>query len=501
MGIFYNPPPPAGRTAVTPPEPHVPVGTQGSQPPRFTTALMLAAVLASWPQDLEPRLARPNDQRQKIAPLTLSYGQQPPRFSVASMMAQAGLAWPADLEPRLTRPNDQRQKIAPLTFTYGAQPPPAPPLAIAELLPIVTSWATTWDAQTAPKNAAWNVPPVVAFVPYTGLPELIWTAWEPPFVRPQTLVSIAPLTLTYGSAPIPQSPISVLEVAQILGTWAQTWDTQTAPKGAAWNVPALPLAFVAFAPLPKHIWMAWVDPFIRPPTPVDIAPLTLVYGQAPSPQSALSVLELGQIVSTWAVTWDAQTAAKNAGWNVPPLLIVLPHVSAPGLIWTAWEPPFISPPRPVAIAPLTLPFGSQPPVQPPLTRTVAGIIIPAWPADLEPRLGRPNADRTRIVPLTFIYGTPPIPRGPLSLVQMRVISGTWEPPFMAPPELVAFTIGAPAFPLVLAPDEFFVVRAQDRFFLVDAVGRFIIVPAGQRFAVDAQGRFINVSDQDREFDV
>ena len=41
MGIFYHPPPPAGRTAVTPPEPHVPIGTQGSQPPRYKTALML----------------------------------------------------------------------------------------------------------------------------------------------------------------------------------------------------------------------------------------------------------------------------------------------------------------------------------------------------------------------------------------------------------------------------------------------------------------------------
>jgi hypothetical protein len=78
MGIFYNPPPPpTGSTAATPPDRHVPIGTQGSQPPRFSSAIMLVAVLASWPQDLEPRLTRPNDQQQKIAPLTLPYGQQP----------------------------------------------------------------------------------------------------------------------------------------------------------------------------------------------------------------------------------------------------------------------------------------------------------------------------------------------------------------------------------------------------------------------------------------
>src|SRR6185369_4292713 len=61
MGIFYNPPPPpTANNAGTPPEPHVPIGTQGNQPPRRTTALMMAVVLMSWPQDLEPRLARPH---------------------------------------------------------------------------------------------------------------------------------------------------------------------------------------------------------------------------------------------------------------------------------------------------------------------------------------------------------------------------------------------------------------------------------------------------------
>src|SRR5947208_35731 len=98
MGIFYNPPPPAGRTAVTPPEPHVPIGTQGQQPPRYSTALMLVAVLASWPQPLEPRLSKPNDQQQKFAPLTLTYGQQPPRVGTALPTFYETLIgqWPLD---------------------------------------------------------------------------------------------------------------------------------------------------------------------------------------------------------------------------------------------------------------------------------------------------------------------------------------------------------------------------------------------------------------------
>src|SRR5438105_1125357 len=126
MGIFYNPPPPpTANNAGTPPERHVPIGTQGNQPPRYTTALMVAAVLASWPADLEPRLSRPNDQRQKIAPLTLTYGQQPVPAGPITVpeYTQLVASWPPDLEPRLGRPNEQQQKIAPLTLAYGNQPP------------------------------------------------------------------------------------------------------------------------------------------------------------------------------------------------------------------------------------------------------------------------------------------------------------------------------------------------------------------------------------------
>lgn len=279
MGIFYNPPPPAGRTAVTPPEPHVPIGTQGTPPPRYTTVLMLAAVLASWP---------------------------------------------ADLEPRLQRPNDQRVKIAPLTFTYGAQPPPIAPLAVAELTQIVSAWAVTWDAQTAPKNAAWNVPPIVAFVPHTTPPALIWSAWEPPFIRPQTLVSIAPLTLPSGNQPSPQPPLSTIELAQIVASW------------------------------PPDVGPSF--PWTKPPSIIGTFPTVT----QPQPQAALSVLELAQTVGTWAQTWDAQTAAPNAAWNVPPLpSTFVPSAGWQTAIWTAWLEPDVRRPSPVNIAP-TIPAPAPP---------------------------------------------------------------------------------------------------------------------------------------------
>lgn len=359
MGIYYNPPPPAGRTLVTPPEPHVPIGTQGSQPPRYTTAVMLVAVLASWPQSLEPRLTRPNEQQQKIAPLTLTYGQQPnPQGPITAVEYAAVVAsWPPDLEPRLWRPNSLQQTIAPLTLTYGTQPVPQPSLALAELIPIVASWAQSWDAQSAPRSLAWGTP-LVPVVARTAPPAHLWTAWEPPWLSPPRPVTIAPLTLVYGAQPQPQAPLSTLELAQIVGTWLQTWDSQSAPKSAAWNVPLL--GVVPFTPQPALIWSAWGDPFVRPPLPVGIAPLTLVYGDPPLPQGPISPLELIQIAATWASTWDAQTAAPTAGWNVPPILIVLPYVPAPGLLWSAWEPIWLAPPRPVVVASL-IPGTSPPP--------------------------------------------------------------------------------------------------------------------------------------------
>jgi hypothetical protein len=261
MGIFYNPPqPPTANNAGTPPEPHVPIGTQGSQPPRYSTVLMMTAVLASWP---------------------------------------------ADLEPRLQAPNNQQNKIAPLTLAYGSQPAPIPALAISELTPIMASWQQTWDAQRAPKSLAWDVP-IAPYLARTPLPASIWTAWEPLPLPPPRPVTIAPLTIAYSSQPPPQPPLATLELAQIVSTWQQTWDAQTAPKSAAWNIPPIVSSVVPRTPPPALIWTGRPPGMCRlssrrsfPRTPshirssapgrrnrfvsprlVTIAPLTLAYGNS-----------------------------------------------------------------------------------------------------------------------------------------------------------------------------------------------------------------------------
>jgi hypothetical protein len=457
MGIFYNPPqPPTANNAGTPPEPHAPIGTQGSQPPRYSTVLMMAAVLASWPADLEPRLHQQNAQQNKIAPLTLTYGQQPPQRAPLAVLNQStilatwqqtwdaqrapkSLAWDVPISPYLARtppppliwdawipppPLPARPvQIAPLTLAYGAQPTPQPPLSTVELAQIVGTWAQTWDAQTAPKSAAWNIPPIVStLVPRTPLPQSIWTAWEPLPLPPRP-VAIAPLTLPYGSQPTPQPPLSVVELAQIAASWQQTWDAQAAAKSAGWNIPPIVSAFVPRTSPPALIWTAWEPPYIAPPRPVAIAPLTLVYGNAP-PIRGVSPLQ-AQIAATWADPPSIQAGPKTAAWNVPPLVAtIVPANPYPYGILRAWQDDPIRLPRLVTIAPLTLVYGSQPPVQAPLS-AANRIALQSWPADLEPRLGRPNAERVRIAPLTLTYGNPPTPHGPLSPTLLRILTGSW----------------------------------------------------------------------------
>lgn len=526
MGNFYNPPLPSqGNSNSTLPLPHDPIPAQGTSPPplrQAALAVTMMAVLASWPADLEPRLQAPNNQQNKIAPLTLTYGQVPkPQPFLTNVELQLLVAsWPPDapLPPRgqqrawmpsvITRvPGPPTGTIYPailstiqddaafdvelVATTVAApdnpdQPPRQSSLSRVQRALIQQAWYPDVVAAQGPvESAAWNIPPIVStYVPPPELPASIYAANQLPDPLPvqrvrsvvptfpsvsqpipigplpvqdlaqivaswpvdvgpilpwplATPTRIAPLTLPTGTAPIPQPPLSVLELTQIASTWAQSWDAQTGPKNAGWNVPPV-LVTLPHVPPPSLIWTAWESPWIAPPAPVTIAPLTLTYGQPPAPQFPLSVSRLLRIVGSWVETWDAQAGPKSAGWNVPPLLTILPHAPLPVAIWTAWEPLPLSPPRPVVIAPLTLVYGSAPPVQPALSRTVAGIIVPAWPLDLEPRLGRPNAERTRIVPLTLVYGSTPPVRGPIGPVHGGVIVRLWQPPDLPPPPLVPF---------------------------------------------------------------
>jgi hypothetical protein len=493
MGIFYNPPPPpTASTAGTSPEPHVPIGTQGSEPPRRSIALLMVAVLASWPQDLEPRLGKPNNERTTIAPLTLTYGQQPPlvgtsvpadyelvlaswpqdlepRFSrpnhvrqtIAPLTLPRGdpppvvgasatdeaiiiASWPLDLEPRLTGPNNARVSIAPLTLTYGTQPSPQPPLA-GPAFAAISAWPQpAWSSQAAPKSLAWFVPPGSA--PYTPYPyALIGASWpadlEPRLTRPndrrQTIVT---LTLPTGTSPPPQPPLAMADLVTIVGSWPTSWDAQSSGKNAAWNVPPL-LVSLPYTPLPRLIWQAWEPPWIQPPAPVAVAPLTLVYGAQPPPAAGLSSSDITALVASWATTWDAQTAPKSAAWNVPPILVQVPYAVLPQAIRSAWEPPWIAPPTPIRIAPLTLVYGAPPTPRPALSAATFQVLLTwaqSWDTQRAPRL----------VTITLPTGTQPPNR---SRVDRQIATAAaWAPAFVLQPRapVVIQFVGTPPANLI-----------------------------------------------------
>lgn len=438
MGIFQHTPlPPIVSSASTPPLPHDPIPAQGDQPPRRSIAAFMAAVVASWPLAVGPILDRPNQEQVKIAPLTLVYGAQPIPVGPVSVARyhQLSTSWPPDLDPTLKAPAYPTIKIAPLTLVYGAQPTPSGPVSVTEYVQLVAMWQVTWDAQTAPKNAAFNVPPILSVVPYRPLSAGILGSWEPPWVSPPRPVSIVTLSLPTGTAPVPSGPIAPVELYTIVSAWPMgvgpllpyapprtagvtsqpradqppiagpmapiefwevnaawqvTWDAQTYSKNAGWNVPPI-LSAVVYAPLPRLIWTAWEPPFIAPPRPVSIVTLTLPTGQQPQPQSALAPYKLIRIAGMWTEVWDAQTAAPSAGWNVPPLVVRVPFSVLPRLIWTAWEPPFIAPPRPVIVAPLTLPTGVQPPPISPLALSKILLAVQLWEQKWGAQSAYPNA--------------------------------------------------------------------------------------------------------------
>lgn len=461
MGHFYNPHQPSqGPTNSTPPIPHATIPPQGDQPPRrqAATAMMMVAVLASWPADLEPRLQPPNNQRvqsaQNIPPPPVvtvvpytrppyniyALNDEPYRVEVVSTYVQTPSN--PDPPPRQSALSPQNVTITQVAwqpdpptpqrrlpsvvgvFPASSQPQPQSTLSALELVQIVNAWTQNYDPQSAPKSA-WNAP-VLARVPYSPPPASIWRSWDSPDVRPPDPVRIAPLTLVYGDAPAPRSPLSVSGSVRTAGTWEQTWESQSAPDNAGWNVPPI-LISLPHIDLPKSIWTSWEPAWVQPPRPVSIAPLTLTYGTQPQPKAPLALPTMMAAMASWQEAWSAQTAAPQASWNVPPILVVLPRVELPRAIWTAWEPPFVAPPRPVSVAPLTLSYGAQPTPQAPLSVSKIVQAVAAWTESWPAQSANPSAG-WNVPPVLVVLPRVELPRS---------IWTSWEPPWIQPPQPVS----------------------------------------------------------------
>lgn len=142
--------------------------------------------------------------------------------------------------------------------------------------------------------------------------------------------------------------------------------------------------------------------------------------------------------------WDPIVMPQRNVPSVANIISILPVYTPPGAtipraVRDAWEPVPNVPPRPVTLVPPT----------PTVPATPVSIVqrawqaISSWPADLEPRLGRPNNEQVKIASLTLATGQPPRPHGPISALLLRLIHGEWP---TEPPPRMGSVISAPVLP-------------------------------------------------------
>jgi hypothetical protein len=463
MAFFYPPPPPSQSASYAPPVPHEPQ-TSGDQPPRrqVQAALMMVAVLASWPASLEPRLQAPNNQQNKIAPLTLPRGDQPPPRQTyrlptigwnpeawSAQQAETGAALIPPPIPSVTipyvrqslvgswpigwsQPQELIQLVQPLT---GDQPPINAPLSATELA-ITRSWPTDWPAQKPPINAAIIPPPSGApsFLPAPREQSSILSAWydatvievvttwtiapdnpdQPPITGPSSPTEIAiqrswaidwpaqhaPLLVqpSSGNQPVRQSPLLASQLAQIRLAWEITWSSQS--KAVAATQPTTPTINVG--PLPTAdvaIVGAWPRGWDQPQRLTTLKqPST---GDQPSPQGPLTQTEL-LIQRLWPTEWPAQTGPKVAAWFVPPVV-------------------------------------NQPTPEGPISPTNLALIVASWPTAWA-------AQSRPIVVVQPSPGAQPIPQGPLSPSEISESVGAWPTTWPAQARPLAVVQGTPAPP-------------------------------------------------------
>jgi hypothetical protein len=180
------------------------------------------------------------------------------------------------------------QRVAPLALVYGQQPPTL-------ALPVAYWPPLDWPSWTAPPSAAWNVPVVVVSVVPVFRPPLAWVSLD---WGAQAPGAVAPLTLPYGQLPPGRAPSSV--------PWpALDWSPQPLAPTAGWNLPPIVSVFVPGFRSPVFwVPLAWAAQEEAP-----VAPLTLIYGQAPPTRPPSTV--------PWpALDWLAQAGAANVGWKV-----------------------------------------------------------------------------------------------------------------------------------------------------------------------------------------
>lgn len=353
----------------------------GQVPFRSMAVVMATTLTILAASDANATLAKPNAERVKIAPLTLAYGQQPPSPNPQRQSYfQVVSSWPPDLEPRLQAPNERQQHIIPLTLAYGSQPTPTAPLTLQERQTVDAWPKEDWPAQRSkvsviPSLVFGDQPiPAAALTVQERQAVDAWPKEDWPAQRSK--VSSIPATLVYGDQPIP-GPLTAPE-RQIIDAQRESWDAQTRPKSLAWSQEVAPLPYPS-APYNQRILNTWQSEQTQLPRPVQIAPLTLTYGDLPAPSSSLSSQDR-QTIDAWPQeSWSSQRSVlSTAAWTTIP----------------SWQP--------------FVPFQYR-------------TVLSNWPSEEEQRPHIRNLTAPRVVALTLTYGNQPVPTSPLSLQERQSI--------------------------------------------------------------------------------
>ena len=269
------------------------------------------------------------------------------------MMATIVGAWPTDLEPRLQYPNNQQNKIAPLTLTYGQQPPRIFPVQPTTQLAVLPQWQQDWSAQRSPLSVAAQVVPPTVFVPFTRLPWYLTPGPDTPY---DVVVVPTGVTIQNGITPPPtQQPAEPFNITSYVAAWTQDWTTQTAPKSLPVTPgdqpPRMRLGNQAIIQANAAWQLDWSTQTAPKAIPV-------TQGIAIQPTRQYSPAQFSAILS-WQQDWNAQRSPVSTVW-LPAPTVRVPYAPLPAHLYAAWEPPQPLPTRPVQIAPLTLPTGQQP---------------------------------------------------------------------------------------------------------------------------------------------
>lgn len=241
--------------------------------------------------------------------------------------------------------------------------------------------------------------------------------YSPP--QPVQAATHAPIA-AQGQQPPPYRSIAAVMVAASLA-----WTPAPAPAQELTFVAPLIPAPAAGAPTPisralsQAIRAIWDNqPSWSSQHAAVVAPLTLTYGQQPPRWDGASTI--ANSLATPPLTWSAQNAPPNAGWNfIPPAVNQPTPVSIAALmaIRSVWPVEAWSTQRAPWLAPLTLTYGQQPPAY-----SIAAqlAIRGAW--DVQPWAAQSDFDNAGWNTTAIVAANPPA--GPN--VNLAIIGAAWS---------------------------------------------------------------------------